>query len=114
MKTLNRGELAGLLSRNGHIHLINVLSPKEYESAHIPGSYNIPHSHQGFVQEVESKIARKDAEIVVYCASTDCQASRDAARKLEAAGLTNVADYEAGIKDWQEAGYPVVSGRQRI
>ncbi|MGE0371188.1 MAG: rhodanese-like domain-containing protein, partial [Gammaproteobacteria bacterium] len=88
MKTLNRDQLANLLARNGHIHLINVLSPEDFSTAHIPGSYNIPVADAGFVQKVAARITRKDADIVVYCANLDCTASPNAARRLEEAGYT--------------------------
>lgn len=110
MKTMQRDELKNLLDRHKDIHLINVLGPKEYKKAHIPGSYNIPVSDKNFLQEVEKNIDDKDAAIIVYCANSDCTASPDAAKKLENAGYTRVVDFEGGIKDWIEAGYPVESG----
>ncbi|MCH8003608.1 MAG: rhodanese-like domain-containing protein, partial [Nanoarchaeota archaeon] len=69
----------------------------------IKTSINIP------VDEIENRsssdLPDKSKEIVVYCASTDCQASPRAGKKLEELGYTNVVDYEAGIAGWQDAGY---------
>jgi rhodanese-related sulfurtransferase len=51
----------------------------------------------------------KDKDIIVYCASFECHASPTAARKLEQLGYTRVIDYEGGLQDWKEAGYPLAS-----
>jgi len=112
METMQRNELKNLLERHNDIHLINVLGPGEFEKAHIPGSYNIPVSDKNFLQEVEKNVSNKNAAIIVYCANFDCTASPDAAKKLENAGYTHVVDFEGGIKDWIEAGYPVETGNE--
>ncbi len=41
--------------------------------------------------------------------SHSCKSSTQAAQKLEAAGFSNVYDYEGGAKAWQEAGLAVGS-----
>ncbi len=53
----------------------------------------------------------KDKEIVVYCASFECRASPAAARKLEELGYTRVLEYEGGLADWRDAGYPLESAK---
>ena len=112
METIQRDELKNLLDHRKSIQLINVLGPREFEKAHIPGSYNIPVSDKNFIQKVEKNIDDKSANIIVYCANLDCTASPDAARKLENAGYTQVTDFAGGIKDWIEGGYPVENGSQ--
>ena len=61
------------------------------------------------VDEIEksapNELQDKNKEIIVYCASTECQASPRAAKKLEELGYSNVTDYEAGVAGWQDAGY---------
>ena len=102
MKTLNAEELKKKLDANEDFVLVNVL-PKEYfDERHVPKSVNIP------VDQIESKapseLQDKNAEIIVYCANTECQASPKALKKLEEMGYTNVSDFEAGVKGWEEAG----------
>ena len=80
--------------------LVNVLSPEAFEKEHIPGSINIP---KGNEDEFEARFA-KDKEIVVYCASMDCDASTRVARELVERGFTSVYAYEAGMRRWKEAG----------
>ncbi|MBA3979092.1 MAG: rhodanese-like domain-containing protein [Alcanivorax sp.] len=80
--------------------LINVLAPSAFNKAHIRTSVNVPVDEDGFAERVESIAGDKDRKIVVYCASFDCDASEQAAEKLEAAGFTAVYDYEGGTRDW--------------
>ncbi len=102
MKTITYDELKKLKNNNEKFTLINVLSKGDFERANILGSINIPNEQPDFVQAVEKAAGDKTAKIVTYCASFDCQASKNAASKLDAAGFTNVFAYEGGIKEWQE------------
>jgi rhodanese-related sulfurtransferase len=47
--------------------------------------------------------ADKNSELVFYCASTQCGASKKAAKRALQAGYTNVGVLPAGIKGWVEA-----------
>ena len=48
----------------------------------------------------------KSREVIVYCASVKCDASRRAAEMLTVLGF-DVKAYEGGIKEWKEAGLPI-------
>ena len=80
--------------------LINVLPRDAFRQAHIRTSINIPHEDDGFVDDVEKVAGGKDRKIVVYCAHRDCDASPNAAKKLDEAGFAHVYDYEGGTRDW--------------
>jgi rhodanese-related sulfurtransferase len=101
MKTINTAELEELRDNGERFYLINVLSEKDFEEEHIPGSVNIPVDR--LKDEATEKFDRED-RIVVYCASEDCGASENAARDLDQLGFQNVQDYEPGLKGWKEAG----------
>lgn len=107
MQTLSRGELHRWKVEGKDFAFINVLPPEDYAEKHIPGSQNVPHNDPKFVDKVAQVARDRDRPVVVYCASTQCQASPDAARALEEAGFTRVYDYEGGMKDWEDAGLPV-------
>lgn len=92
--------------RSGYA-LVNVLGADAFREQHIPGSINIP---KGEEEEFERRF-EKDKEIIVYCASPDCDASPTVARELADRGFDSIRDYEAGMSEWKEAGYPVESGR---
>lgn len=88
--------------------LVNVLGEDSYQREHIPDSINIP---QGEEDAFERRFSR-DKEIVVYCASRDCDASPKAAQELVRRGFTQVADFAAGIKGWKSAGGALASGSE--
>lgn len=78
--------------------LVNVLKPETFEKEHIPGSINIPLGNE---DEFERRFA-KSKEIVLYCASKDCDASEKVAKELVRRGFTNVFDFEGGMKAWKD------------
>jgi rhodanese-related sulfurtransferase len=106
MKTLTKEELKKMKDRREDFELINVLGKEVFEKEHIPGSANIPITEE-FGNKIKEKYPDKDRKIVVYCASFECHSSPAAAKRLEQMGYTNVYDYEGGMKDWKDGGYPV-------
>lgn len=108
MKTLTTKELQKIRDERQSLPIINVLPRENYEKQHIAGSVSIPLEEQNFVQQVEGEAKSKSNPLVVYCASSECDASPKAAKKLEDAGFTRVYDYEPGTKGWKDAGLPVV------
>lgn len=65
--------------------LVDVRTPQEFATGHIPGAVNIP------LQELERRMPEldgKDRPIVVYCRSGN--RSSNAARMLEKAGYTDI------------------------
>jgi rhodanese-related sulfurtransferase len=106
-KKLTKEELKGMMDSDEDFLLVNVLPKENFDEEHIPKSLNIPVSSEGFEQQFVGAAPVKRIKIVVYCASFECHASPNAAKKLEESGYTNIYDYEGGMKDWKEAGYPV-------
>jgi rhodanese-related sulfurtransferase len=112
-ETIDREQLEQKLSamppNNHHPHngyaLINVLSKGRFDREHIPHSINIPLDELG---DTDKRFVR-DKEIIVYCASWDCDASPRAAAELEKAGFSHVVDYEGGLRDWKEGGNEVIA-----
>lgn len=92
----------------GAVTVVETLGPVYYESGHLPGAINIPHTQ---VRElVGSLLPDKDASIVTYCSNTACRNSEITASELIALGYSNVRKYAEGKQDWMEAGLPVESG----
>ena len=108
MKTISTQELKDKLERNQDFIFLNVLPEEYYNKEHIPGSDSLPYE-DGFLDELKQKAPDKNAEIVVYCANTECPKSEKAAEKLEQAGYTNVKDYEAGTQGWKDANYDLAA-----
>lgn len=101
MKTLSYDELKKMKDKHEDFVLIDVLPEESFNDAHIPDSINIPLKNADFENQVESAAGGKKEKVVVYCASFDCNASRNAADKLDDAGFTDVYAYEGGVKEWQ-------------
>lgn len=65
--TISREELKRKIDGRDNFILMETLAPAAYEHAHLPGAVNVPLER---LQELAPKLApKKDAEIVVYCAS---------------------------------------------
>jgi len=106
VQTIDREDLSERLE-NESVTLVDVLSEEQYADEHIPGSINIPLDQ--LEDRAEDELDR-DEDIVVYCASTSCQASPKAWKLLDRMGYETVWDYEEGLKGWREAGNETVSG----
>jgi rhodanese-related sulfurtransferase len=83
--------------------LVNVLGHEAFEQKHIPNSINIPVDE---LDQFEQRF-RKDKDIIVYCASAECDASVKAAEALSARGFRNVSDYVGGIAEWAKQKQPL-------
>lgn len=86
---------------SGTTHLlVDVRTPEEYASGHIPGSVNI---ELGVLESRLDEIPQ-DVPVVLYCRSGN--RSGQAAELLVDKGYTNILDL-GGITTWAEQGYPV-------
>ena len=85
--------------------VIDVRTPEEYASGHIPGAVNIP------FDEVAKRIADVDAPhgVALYC-MVGPRARMGEAALLEA-GYETVFHLEGGLAAWQAAGLPVEGAR---
>ncbi|HEX7168641.1 MAG TPA: molybdopterin-synthase adenylyltransferase MoeB [Acidimicrobiales bacterium] len=80
--------------------LLDVREPDEYEQGAIPGAIHIPRGH--LESQVESKVADKDAEVLVYCAGGTRSAF--AADTLQLLGYSNVVSVAGGFNKWKNEG----------
>jgi len=92
-----RSDFSGFEARrlvDAGARLVDVRSPQEFATGHLPGAVNIP------VQDLERRIGEltgKDRPIVLYCRSG--ARSSSAARLLASAGYTQVHDLGA-MSSW--------------
>lgn len=110
MDIVTAEQLKQMRQRNEDFVLINTLDEEYFEKTRIPGAVNIPQAENDFVQRVEAQAGSKDKKIVTYCASTECKSSEQGAEKLEAAGFTNVSDFQDGAQGWMQAGEKLGKG----
>jgi rhodanese-related sulfurtransferase len=80
--------------------LLDVRTPQEFASGHIPGARNIP------LQNLAQRLGEVPADqpVIIYCRSGN--RSQTAARLLAQAGYTQLYDL-GGIMQWQAQGLPV-------
>lgn len=89
--------------------ILDVRTPAEHQSQHVAGAILQP-LHQLDPARVR-ELAGGQA-CYVLCKSG--QRARQAAEKLEAAGLKNVEVIDGGILAWKAAGLPVVEGQETM
>jgi rhodanese-related sulfurtransferase len=89
--------------------LVDVRTPAEYETAHIPGSINIP---LPLVQDHAAQlVAELDGPVVLVCQSGN--RARTAHQALAAAGAQQLSVLDGGVAAHTATGHPVRRGRSR-
>jgi len=103
---VDAGTLRALLAAAHGPRVLDVRTPGEFDSAHIPGAYNVP---LDLLREHRAELlAHLDDQIVLVC--------RSGARATQAfadIGLPNVKILEGGMLAWQATDAPVNRGRAR-
>lgn len=88
--------------------VLDVRTPAEFETTHIPGSYNVPLDS---LREHRDELRRHlDADVVLVCRSGQRASQAEAA--LRETGLPGLRVLEGGMVAWESAGAPVRRGRQ--
>ncbi len=104
VRTTTREELKGWMDRYEDFVLVDVRSLEDYECGHIPGAINIP--LEEIHKRAEKLLSRRD-RVVVYSTNSRSTRSSKAAKELAGLGF-KVWDYEGGLDDWKEGGYPLI------
>lgn len=96
------------LSTDDAPRVLDVRTPAEFETAHIPGSYNVPLNN---LREHRAELRRHlDEDVVLVCQSGGRAAQAEKA--LAEVGLPGLRVLEGGMAAWQSSGAPVNRGRQ--
>ncbi|MFE6855101.1 rhodanese-like domain-containing protein [Streptomyces sp. NPDC057674] len=89
--------------------LLDVRTPGEFRTVHIPGSYNVP---LDTLREHRAELlAHLDEDVVLVCRSGARAAQAEQA--LAGAGLPNLRVLDGGVNAWEAAGAPVNRGPER-
>ena len=103
-RTITREELQSRLA-DPSLVVLEALPETYYRQGHLPGARLFPTET---ARERASTVApRRDAPIVVYCASETCKNSHEVAKLLGDVGYTDVRVYVGGKADWAAAGLPL-------
>lgn len=105
VRTITTDELAGRIDE-GTVVVVDALAPMVYAHSHLPGAINLP-VRAVEPETISRRLPDRDAEIIVYCTSPECQDSVHTAARLIELGYTNVRHYAAGKNEWRERGLPL-------
>jgi len=83
--------------------IVDVRSPDEYRSGHVPGAINIPHRQIG--ARLDELAAGKERGLVVYCEGG--QRTEYAESVLRQAGFTNLYHLQGDMGAWRQNRMPV-------
>jgi rhodanese-related sulfurtransferase len=106
--TVESQQLNDLLERGRAPQLIDVRTRGEFETAHIPGSYNVP---LDLLREHRAELVEHLNDVLLICRSG--QRAATAGEMLRLAGLSNVHILAGGITAWQANGFDVRHGAPR-
>src|SRR6056297_527715 len=94
-----------LRGRVDEIQIIDVRTPGEFESVHLPSARNLPLDQlRGRLDEVRALV--DTGSEVVLCCRTENRA-RQAQQLLTAAGVPSLPIIEGGVVGWEAEGAPV-------
>jgi phage shock protein E len=83
--------------------VVDVRTPGEYASGHLPNAVLIDFNQPDFMQKMQQY--NTSTELLIYCASGN-RSSR-ALLQLTKAGYSRVYDLTGGIAAWRSAGYKI-------
>jgi rhodanese-related sulfurtransferase len=104
---LTVAELAELQRRERSVTVVDVRSPAEFESIHIPGSYNVPLDQ---LAEHRAEFASVGGPVVLVCRSG--MRARQAETILRNVDVPRLHVLDGGVGSWEQAGQAVIRGRQ--
>ena len=102
MKNLSVDEFKGAMDTLKKGIVLDVRTPGEYKSGHVPGAVNIDWNGSAFNDEV-SKLD-KSQTVLIYCLSGG--RSSAAMQRMKSLGFTEVYNMRGGISAWKSKGYP--------
>lgn len=100
VQSIAPAEFAEALSKEPNAQLIDVRSPKEFDSDHLEGAVNIDYNNPEFKSEIEK--LDKSKPTFVYCLSGGRSAS--AIQTMKELGFTNLTELEGGMLKWRNSG----------
>jgi len=94
---------------SGRVRVLDVRTPAEFETMHIPGAYNVP---LDTLREHREELSNHlDSDVVLVCRSG--VRATQAEQALAGVGQPNLRVLDGGILAWEQAGGEVRRGRQR-
>lgn len=99
---ISQDELRQRLESGSPPQLLDVRTPAEFESGHVPGALNVPHTELS--EKLDGLGLQPQQEVVVYCERGG--RARKAIALLEAHGFRAVRHLEGDMSAWRSAALP--------
>lgn len=104
-------QLKSWYDQNVSMTVVDARSKPYFEGTLLPNARWIPAETSD--RNIISALPSKSDLIVVYCSGTECPASNRLSGKLFRLGYNNVFEYQEGLNDWMDRGYPLVQQSAR-
>jgi rhodanese-related sulfurtransferase len=101
--TITQQELLQRLDARVNVLILDVRTPQEFATSHIPGAVNVPHT--SLPKRLNDVRPYQDKEVIVYC-ETGFRAGI-AAQVLHRAGFTHVRHLEGDMALWRRISLPI-------
>ncbi|PWU58728.1 sulfurtransferase [Micromonospora globispora] len=107
--TVDATSLRELIDAGRAPRLLDVRTPAEFETSHIPGAYNVP---LDLLKEHREELRNHlDEDVVLICRSG--ARATQAEQALAGVGLPNLKVLNGGMLAWQATNAPIRQGKQR-
>ncbi len=108
--TMSQNELMARTKSETNMFVLDVRSPREYSSGHIPGATNINHTELS--NHLEKLRGYEDKDVVVYC-ERGVRAQK-AQKILKTAGFSNVYHLKGDMVKWRRRRLPTETGDREV
>ena len=101
--TITQQELLQRLASQAKVLILDVRTPQEFATSHIPGALNVPHT--SLPKRLNTVRPYQDKEVIVYC-ETGFRAGI-AAQVLHRSGFAYVRQLEGDMALWRRTSLPI-------
>jgi len=112
MNSISIQQLQLLLAKGAPLDLIDVRTPAEFETIHVPGARSLPLDTLNCKAMLASRALSADEPIYILCHSG--ARAKKAAQQFEAANFAHCVVIEGGTQAWADAGLPVERGQRSV
>ncbi len=109
--TITPQQLHDMKQSGQDINLIDVRTPVEFREIHVKFARNVP---LDLLNAAQMAAVRGDSGQPLYVICRSGGRGNQACAKFLAAGYANIINVEGGTEAWDQAGLPVVRGKQAI
>lgn len=112
MANITPQQLNGLLTQQIGLILLDVRSPVEFDTVHVPQARNVPLDELQPQSFLQSNPQSKDQPVYLICHSGT--RAQKAAARFAGEGYPNTVVVEGGTQAWEAAGLPVTRGATKV